>query len=412
MSEENEFEPSRTSKSGIRYFLQENNTFPSLSLGVFVKSGSRYEEPQFRGISHLIEHTVFKGTKKRNAFEISREIEKVGGEINAYTSIEHTVFYVRLLSKDACKGFEILSDILKNPLFQPELVERERRVVLEEIHEYYDDPQDICQTEALKSIWGDDPVANTPLGSEETVKNMRVEDLKSYFSKMFNHHNLFVSVAGDIDDITLRSFMDEYFSDFNSNSFEPQVLPPVYHFEERKYEKDTAQIHVAITLKGSGLFVRENILDSLFTTVLGGNMSSRLFQRLREDSGLVYTVYAYPVRLSDAGGTVVYASTTSENLAEVEGIIHKEVEDIRRNGLSKSEFEDAKSFVRGNLLLGLESTSSKMQRNGVQGLFLGKVKRAEKLLDDIDGVSFDKLNNYIESLLDDGTFGRVVVGKV
>ena len=408
---EKTFEEVKVARNGIKYFLEENHSFPSLSIGVFVKSGSRYEDGKFQGIAHFIEHTVFKGTKKRSAFDISREIEKLGGEINAYTSSEHTLFYVRLLSKDAEKGFDILSDILEHPTFDAPLIEKERGVILEEIQEYFDDPQDICQTEALKSIWGDSPVSNNPLGVEDTVKYITHEDLKNYFNRFFNANNIFISVAGDIDDKTLNRMLEKYFSDFNKDEFTPRINKPKFVFEAREFKKDTAQIHIAFTFKGSKLFSRENVVSTIFNTILGGNMSSRLFQKLREERGLVYTVYTYPVRLSDSGGTVVYASTTRNYQSEVESIIMVEVENIRRDGVSQAEFEDAKSFVAGNLLLGLESTSSKMQRNGIQGLLSGKVKKSEKLLEEIQSIELDEVNAYAKSMLD-VKLGKVVVGKV
>jgi predicted Zn-dependent peptidase len=408
---EKTFEEVKVARNGIKYFLEENHSFPSLSIGVFVKSGSRYEDGKFQGIAHFIEHTVFKGTKRRSAFDISREIEKLGGEINAYTSSEHTLFYVRLLSKDAEKGFDILSDILEHPTFDAPLIEKERGVILEEIQEYFDDPQDICQTEALKSIWGDSPVSNNPLGVEDTVKYITHEDLKNYFNRFFNANNIFISVAGDIDDKTLNRMLEKYFSDFNKDEFTPRINRPKFVFEAREFKKDTAQIHIAFTFKGSKLFSRENVVSTIFNTILGGNMSSRLFQKLREERGLVYTVYTYPVRLSDSGGTVVYASTTRNYQSEVESIIMVEVENIRRDGVSQAEFEDAKSFVAGNLLLGLESTSSKMQRNGIQGLLSGKVKKSEKLLEEIQSIELDEVNAYAKSMLD-VKLGKVVVGKV
>ena len=405
------FEEIKIAKNGIKYFLEENHSFPSLSIGVFVRSGSRYEEEKFQGIAHFIEHTVFKGTRKRNAFEISREIEKLGGEINAYTSSEHTLFYVKLLAKDAERGFDILSDILKNPTFEDSLIEKERGVILEEIQEYFDDPQDICQTEALKSIWGDSSAANSPLGGEGTVKKIEATDLKNYFNKFFNSNNIFISVAGDIDDILLNKFIDRYFSDFNKVKFTPDIGKPSFVFENRRFEKDTAQIHIAFTFKGSKLFSRENVVSSIFNTVLGGNMSSRLFQKLREERGLVYTIYTYPVRLLDTGGTVIYVSTTRNYQSEVESIITGEIESIRRDGVSQAEFEDAKSFVSGNLILGLESTSSKMQRNGIQGLLIGKVKKSEKLLEEIESIDLDEVNLYAKNVLDT-KLGKVVVGKI
>ena len=367
----NNYIPQSVSKSGIKYFLEENHTFPSVSVGVFVKSGSRYELSDKKGISHFLEHAVFKGTKKRTAFEVSHEIEKLGGELNAYTSPEYTLFYAKLLGKHSEKGFDVLSDIVKNAVFDEDLIEKERKVILEEIQEYLDSPEDICQTESLHSIWNDDPVANNPLGSKESVKSITRDDLALTFNKLFNKNNILISVAGDIDKKRMESFIETYFSDLNGKEYFPDVQSPSYHFNDRVFKKDSTQAHIAVTFKGFRLYTKESLYQSIYTTILGGNMSSRLFQKLREEEGLVYTIYVYPVRYFDTGGTVVYASTTPAQSDKVKKGILKEVDNIAKNGVKKGEFFDAKEYLLGNVVLGMEGISSRMQKNGVQSLFMG-----------------------------------------
>ena len=409
--EKNKYSDIKVSPGGIKYFVEEYNAFPSVSLGVFVRSGSRYEDGIKKGISHFLEHTVFKGTKKRSAFEISREIEKIGGELNAYTSPEYTLFYVKLLSKHAEKGFDVLSDIVKNAIFDEKLVERERHVVLEEIQEYLDSPEDICQTESLHSIWDDASVANNPLGTVESVSSITRDDLASLYKKLFNKENMFISVAGDISTSDAESLIEKYFSDVNSNAFVPPVVTPKYHFEKRTFKKDSTQVHIAVTLKGYRLYSRESLMQSIFTTVLGGNMSSRLFQKLREQKGLVYTIYAYPVRFIDTGGTVIYASTIPEHRSDVERGIEKELDSIAKEGVKKDEFIDAREYILGSVLLGLESLSSRMQRNGAQGLFLNKIRKISTLMEEIESVKYSEFNAFAMSLAGSEK-GKVIVGDI
>ncbi len=409
--EKNKYSDIKVSPGGIKYFVEEYNAFPSVSLGVFVRSGSRYEDGIKKGISHFLEHTVFKGTKKRSAFEISREIEKIGGELNAYTSPEYTLFYVKLLSKHAEKGFDVLSDIVKNAIFDEKLVERERHVVLEEIQEYLDSPEDICQTESLHSIWDDASVANNPLGTVESVSSITRDDLASLYKKLFNKENMFISVAGDISTSDAESLIEKYFSDVNSNAFVPPVVTPQYHFEKRTFKKDSTQVHIAVTLKGYRLYSRESLMQSIFTTVLGGNMSSRLFQKLREQKGLVYTIYAYPVRFIDTGGTVIYASTIPEHRSDVERGIEKELDSIAKEGVKKDEFIDAREYILGSVLLGLESLSSRMQRNGAQGLFLNKIRKISTLMEEIESVKYGEFNAFAKSLAGSEK-GKVIVGDI
>ncbi len=412
MSEDKTYlEVSRT-KSGIRYFLEENKFFPSVLIGVFVKSGSRYESKKERGIAHFIEHTVFKGTDKRTAFQISHEIERLGGELNAYTSSEYTLFYTRLLNKHIEKGFDILSDILINPIFDEELLERERKVIIEEIHEYYDNPQDICQSEALNSIWGDNPIANNPLGDEESVKGIKREDILEWFHNTFNKNNIFISVIGDIDKEKTSYLIEKYFSSLPEGSA-TKILgdSPPYLFQKRMIKKDSMQVHIAVTLKGEKSFTRKSILHSIYTTILGGNMSSRLFQKLREKSGLVYSVYAYPVGFSDTGGTVIYASALPKNIAKIKDTINREIDDIRINGVKKEEFQDAKEYILGSLILGLESSSGRMQRNGTQGMFQGRIKSIDSLMKEIESVSFDEFLAFAKEL-SSSEKGEAVVGNV
>ena len=409
--EKNKYSDIKVSPGGIKYFVEEYNAFPSVSLGIFVRSGSRYEDGIKKGISHFLEHTVFKGTKKRSAFEISREIEKIGGELNAYTSPEYTLFYVKLLSKHAEKGFDVLSDIVKNAIFDEKLVERERHVVLEEIQEYLDSPEDICQTESLHSIWDDASVANNPLGTVESVSSITRDDLASLYKKLFNKENMFISVAGDISTSDAESLIEKYFSDVNSNAFVPPVVTPKYHFEKRTFKKDSTQVHIAVTLKGYRLYSRESLMQSIFTTVLGGNMSSRLFQKLREQKGLVYTIYAYPVRFIDTGGTVIYASTIPEHRSDVERGIEKELDSIAKEGVKKDEFIDAREYILGSVLLGLESLSSRMQRNGAQGLFLNKIRKISTLMEEIESVKYSEFNAFAMSLAGSEK-GKVIVGDI
>ena len=409
--ERNKYSDIKVSPSGIKYFVEEYGAFPSVSLGVFVRSGSRYEDGLKKGISHFLEHTVFKGTKKRSAFEISREIEKIGGELNAYTSPEYTLFYVKLLSKHAEKGFDVLSDIVKNAIFDKELVERERHVVLEEIQEYLDSPEDICQTESLHSIWDDEPVANNPLGTIESVSSITRDDLASLYKKLFNKENMIISVAGDISSKEVEEFIEKYFSDVSEKVFVPPISTPKYHFEKRSFKKDSTQVHIAVTLKGYKLYSRESLMQSIFTTVLGGNMSSRLFQKLREQKGLVYTVYAYPVRFIDTGGTVIYASTIPQHREDVEKGIEKELDIVAKEGVKEEEFTDAREYILGSVLLGLESLSSRMQRNGAQGLFLEKVRKIDTLMEEIESIRYDEFNIFAKSLASSER-GKVIVGDI
>ncbi len=407
----NSYIPQSVSKSGIKYFLEENHTFPSVSVGIFVKSGSRYERVDRKGISHFLEHAVFKGTEKRSAFEISHEIERIGGELNAYTSPEYTLFYVKLLGKRVETGFDVLSDIVKNAVFDKKLIEKERKVILEEIQEYLDSPEDICQTEALHSIWGDNPVANNPLGNRESVMKISRDDLALTFRRLFNKNDILISVVGDIDKKRTEEFVEKYFSDLNEENHSPDVSTPSYHFQDRKFKKDSTQMHISVTFEGSRLYTKESLYQSLYTTILGGNMSSRLFQRLREEEGLVYTIYAYPVRYFDTGGTAIYASTTKQQYRKVRKGILKEIDGIAKNGFKKGEFEDAREYILGNVVLGLEGISSRMQRNGVQSLFLGKVKKIESLMEDIEMIQYNEFNEFAKKL-SRSKRGSVLVGNI
>ncbi len=407
----NNYIPQNVSKSGIKYFLEENHTFPSVSIGVFVKSGSRYESEDKKGISHFLEHAVFKGTKKRTAFEISHEIERIGGELNAYTSPEYTLFYAKLLGKHAETGFDVLSDIVKNAIFDKKLIDKERKVILEEIQEYLDGPEDICQTESLHSIWGNDSVANNPLGNKKSVNKISRDDLALAFDKLFNKNNILVSVAGDIDRKRTNELIEKYFSNLNRGNYSPEISTPVYNFQNRKFSKESTQMHISVTFEGRRLYTKESLYQSLYATILGGNMSSRLFQRLREEEGLVYTIYAYPIRYFDTGGTAIYASTTPQHYKRVREGVLKELDRVAKNGVKEEEFEDAREYILGNVVLGLEGISSRMQRNGVQSLFLGKVEKIDSLMHKIEAIQYGEFNEFTKTL-SRSKRGSVLVGKV
>jgi len=400
-------------RNGIRYFVDENHAFPVVSLGVFVRSGSRYENETNFGIAHFVEHLMFGGTRKRAAFDISHEIEQVGGEINGYTSIEYSYFYVKLLPRDIEIGFDILSDMFINSIFKQDLLEKERQVIIEEMQEDYDRPQDVCEFEIPRSIWGKDAIANNVLGVEETVRSIKQNDLLAFFTKFFNKDNIFISISGDIDTLKAERLVEHYFEAFNANSFVPLVSTPEYDFQERhiQEDKENAQVSFALTFKGSKLFGKDDIMNSICATILGGNHSSRLYQKVREENGLAYDINAYPLQMIDTGATVISTSITPKNLGKVEALIRKELEAVRKKGFTQSEFTDAKNYMTGELILELESSLTRMEKNGQQGLFLGKIQTIDNFMQELNAINFDEFSDYTRNIFDSDV-GKVLVGKV
>ncbi len=387
-----------TCSNGVRIVAEHIPFVRSVAIGIWVKAGSRYEETEMNGISHFLEHMFFKGTTSRNAREIAEAFDAIGGQVNAFTSKEYTCYYAKVLDEKSEYALDILSDMFFNSLFDEEELEKEKNVVLEEINMYEDAPDELVHELLSKASFGGHPLAYSVLGTKETLLRIERKDLERYRDKFYKPENIVISVAGHFSDSLLRS-IEKKFGEFHSPSETLEWKQATFCSDKISKNKETEQSHLCVGFLGLP-FGHERIYElSILNNVIGGSMSSRLFQEIREEKGLAYSVYSYHSAFSDTGLLTIYAGTAPDQAELVFDTIMHTLQTIKQKGLTKQELENSKAQLKGNLMLSLESTSSRMSRNGKNELLLQKIKSLDEILHAIDSVTLDGVNQLADELL-------------
>lgn len=398
-------------KAGMTVILDKMENISTCSIGVFVKTGSSDENENESGISHLLEHMIFKGTKKRNAVEISEEIDFFGAGINAHTSKEETVFYVNTLSKYSKEVSDILFDIVTNSIIDEKELEREKGVVIEEINMYKDTPDDLVfEMNYQNSISGS--YGKPIIGTEDSVNSFSASQIREYYKDRYTKDNMVISIAGNFDETVILEKVEEYFANINDKK--------VVHLEEKKdydhisgeiVKKDKInQVNICITFDGISYY-DDNILEhDIATNIIGGSLSSRLFTEIREKRGLAYSVYAYNQSYSKGGITSVYIGTNKESYKKAIEVTLKVFKDVQENGLTEKELQKAKNKYISKLLFSTENMRSRMNYSGIMYLRKNKLFNINELLEDIDRVTIDRLNEYLKKQYD--VYYTAILGNV
>ncbi|RDW17791.1 M16 family metallopeptidase [Oceanobacillus chungangensis] len=383
-------------KNGVRIVLENIPAVRSVTIGIWVLTGSRNESEQNNGISHFIEHMLFKGTKTRTAQDIAEAFDSIGGQINAFTSKEYTCFYAKVLDTHKDHALEILADMFFNSTFDEEEMEREKKVVFEEIKMYEDTPDDIVHDLLAKASFGKHPLGYSILGTEGHLKSFIPDDLRNYINDRYTPENVVISVAGNVEKSFVNS-IENYFGSYQSKNSQSSILKPTFLANNIEQFKDTEQAHLCFGF--SGLPVGDENAYSLviMNNVLGGSMSSRLFQDVREKRGLAYSVFSYHSSFLDNGLLTIYAGTGKEQLPLLRDTIKQTVDTLIDKGLTDKELHNSKEQLKGNLMLGLESTSSRMNRNGRNELLLQRHRTLDEMIREIDAVDHQSIQKVIES---------------
>jgi predicted Zn-dependent peptidase len=366
----------------------------SVSLGIWVNAGSRDEIRQENGISHFIEHMTFKGTRNRSSHEIAKELDAVGGLSNAFTGKENTCFHARVLSKHLHHLSDLFADILLNSIFNPEDMERERQVILQEISMVEDTPDDNIHVLFNKFFWINHPIGMSILGTDETVSAIRQETITRYMKTCYRPDRIVVVAAGNVDHEELVNGFSP-FSEFlesgesKLNRTKPQINSGVsIHFKELE------QVHICLGGGAPSLRDEKRFAAALLNTILGGNMSSRLFQEIREKQGLAYSVYSFLSAYADAGVLGVYVASDARNVNPVLETIQREIEKIKRGQLSEAELAAAKDHLIGSIILGSESVDNRMMRNAKNEFVFERYVSYEALVGQLQKV---KVDDVVES---------------
>ncbi len=398
-------------ENGIRIISERVPYVKSISLGVWVDVGSRDETEKDNGITHFIEHMVFKGTKKRNARQIAEFIEDIGGYLNAFTTKENTCFYVRILSEHLEKGIEVLADLVQNPVFDRREIQKEKGVVFEEIKDVESDFEEYIGDLLEYHIFYPHPLGLPIIGTRETVEEFTRDKLFEHLRKFYTPNKMVISAAGNLNHDVLVDYVLKYFNSGLKNGFyHSREKPNVKKAESHIIEKPTSQSHVCIgtITYGAKDLKRDHVL--LLNTLLGDGMSSRLFQRVREKYGLVYSIYSFYSTFNDSGIFGVYFATDRKNVDKTLDLIFKEFDSIIRKGISEPELKRAKSQVKSSLLIGLESMSNRMQRLAqVELVYDGKYSRIDEIISRIERIQPEEVREVAGEILKPENFTKVVI---
>ena len=393
--------------SGLRIVTEEERSVRSAAFGIWVNVGSRDETVSTAGASHFLEHLLFKGTKRRSSLEISSAIEAVGGETNAFTSKEYTCFYARVIDKDLPLAVDVISDLITSSVVKADDVDAERKVVLEEIAMRDDDPSDLIHDLFLERYYGDTPLGRPILGTVESIKGMDRSTVFNYYQKRYQPEDLVVAVAGNIKHKSVVSMVEyalskDNFLDQPKKNYKVRSSPKIKVPGKGKVtllDRKTEQAHIVYGVPGVARDDKRRFALSILSSALGGGMSSRLFQEIREKRGLAYSTYAYSQQFAGSGVLSFYVGCKPEKAEESIKIIQSILHDVADNGLTQEEISRAKGAVSGSLVLSQEDTGSRMSRIGKSELVYGQVMSFDQILQEIADVTPEQIKEIARQSL-------------
>lgn len=383
--------------NGLRIVLEKIPTVRSVSIGIWIGTGSRFESQKVNGVSHFIEHMFFKGTKNRSAQEIAEAFDSIGGQVNAFTSKEYTCYYAKVLDDHASIALDVLSDMFFHSLFEERELEKEKNVVLEEIKMYEDAPDDIVHDILAQASYSAHSLGYPILGTQETLKSFTEKTLRDYMEDQYTAENVVVSIAGNVDESFIEK-VKHIFKDVKKSKQERNYIRANFFSEKLVRKKDTEQAHLCLGFNGLKIGHDDIYSLVLLNNVLGGSMSSRLFQEVREKRGLAYSVFSYHSSYHDNGMLTVYSGTAPHQLDELYETMMETLNEIKDKGITEKELTKGKEQLKGSLMLSLESTNSRMSRNGKNELLLKKHRSLDEIIDEINSVSITNVNRLSNEL--------------
>lgn len=403
----------RTLENGIKIALEEIPYVRSISFGIWVKNGSRNEQPRENGVSHYIEHMMFKGTEHRTAREIAEEMDALGGQINAYTTKEYTCYHTRVLDKHFDRALDVMSDMLLHPLIAEEDVKKERNVITEEIYMYDDAPEELVHDALQDAIWRESSLGMPILGTEETIGTFDAAFIRSYYEKNYHPDNIVLSVAGNFALEKMVSKLNEKLGKWSREEpFVPFNTQAGYHVSYVEKEKDVEQVHTCIAFQA---FEREHPMKyamAIFNTLFGGGMSSRLFQKIREEHGLTYSIYSYTTAFADSGIFTICASMNPNQAERVFTLIAEEIKEVKAAAFPEKLIAVTKEQMISNFIIGTESTLNRMNSAGASLMLRGEVQETEEVIAKIEAVTPEDVLEAARMVLNFENLSYSVVGNL
>jgi predicted Zn-dependent peptidase len=398
--------------NGLRILTERMTHVRSVSIGVWLTRGSRHESADRSGIAHFVEHMLFKGTDSRSAEDIAQAIDSIGGQLDAFTAKEYASYYIKVLDEHLPLALDILSDIVLNPAFTAEDVEREKKVVLEEIKMVEDTPDDLVHEIFTQGFWEDHPLGRPILGTKETVESFTSELLRDYFKGAYTPRNLIVSAVGNLEHARVRDLVAEKFGALKLSSAPapeeaPRVVPKILI-----RNKDLEQSHVCLGASSYPQNHDDRYSSYVLNTLLGGSMSSRLFQNVREKRGLAYAVFSGLSAYRDAGSFTIYAGCANEAVGEVIDLVVEELRNVKQAPVPQPELQRAKDHLKGSLMLSLENTASRMSHLARQEIYFDRQFGLDETLQGIEQVTVAEVQRVAADLFQNGSLSATVLGNI
>ena len=390
----------RTSQNGVRIVSEHIPHVRSVAVGVWVHVGSTHETPAENGLTHFIEHMLFKGTASRSARQIAEEFDRIGGYVNAFTSKENTCYYAKVLDHHAEHAISVLADMFFHSQFDEQELEKERQVVLEEILMVEDTPDDDVHEQLWNVMYPNQPLGASILGTKASLDTFSKDSIHQFMDHHYRPEHIVISVAGNIPKGYI-DYIDSLFGQFSSSSktdVRASIDTPIFHSGESQKSRETEQGHICLGYPG--LSVKDKHIYDLvvMNNILGGNMSSRLFQEVREEKALAYSIYSYHSSFEESGAVAIYGGTSSNQLQKLQETIQETIQKVVDEGVTDTEVNNAKEQLKGNLMLGLESTNARMNRNGKNELIFKEHKTYDQVLQEIDEVHIHQVQKLVTDI--------------
>jgi predicted Zn-dependent peptidase len=398
--------------NGLRILTERMTQVRSVSIGVWLTRGSRHESADKSGIAHFVEHMLFKGTGTRSAEDIAQAIDSIGGQLDAFTAKEYASYYIKVLDEHLPLAMDILTDIVRNPAFSVEDIEREKKVVVEEIKMVEDTPDDLVHELFTQGFWENHPLGRPILGTRETVESFSAEVLREYFQQAYTARNLIVSAVGNVEHERVRELVEKGFGSLPANGtvlgeHAPQVVPKVLI-----RNKELEQSHLCVGVSSYPQNHDDRYASYLLNTLLGGSMSSRLFQNVREKRGLAYAVFSGLSAYRDAGSFTVYAGCSNDAVGQVIDLVVEELRGVKQTQVPAAELQRAKDHLKGSLMLSLENTASRMSHLARQEIYFDRQFGLDETLQGIERVTAADVQRVAADLFRNGSLSATVLGNV
>ena len=399
-----------TLPSGLRLVTEEMPHVRSVSVGVWLGRGSRHESEQESCIAHFVEHMLFNGTTTRSARDIAQQIDSIGGQLDAFTAKEYAGYYIKVLDEHLSLAMELLGDMIQRPAFAPDDIVREQGVILEEIKMVEDAPDDLVQEMFAQQCWPKHPLGRPILGVPETVTSFGQAGLRDYFGRTYVAPNLLISAAGNLSHARIKELVSREFGEIRRSGSGGETVAPALSSSVGYRQKDIEQSHVCLGIEAYHQAHADRHALHVMNTILGGSMSSRLFQHIREDRGLAYAVFSGISTYTDAGMLTVYAGCANERVPEVVDLSLAELRQMRDEPVPDSELRRAKDHLKGSLMLNLESTSSRMSHLARQYMAFGRHFTLDEMLASIERITVEDVQRVAVDLLKERDLVATVVG--